>query len=325
MDDWVNSAQQEQDREEISQQDNSYSKKPQKKKRSGIPWERYIIYAVLLLLIGSITIGFYMGYQYLEAFQGEFNRIDQRMDEFQGNFEQINEDNRSIRNKVNELEDSLHEVEKMQEQLETDQQSIIEENEALEEERDNLEEENEELRDMLSLRYNNYRAAINLEGADISVLSRSGFSAAQIDTSWRRLGANDLVGTGRYFVEAEEETGVNALVLAGIAACESGFGRSIIAREKNNLFGYGASDGSAFESAVSFDSHREGTITVASHLQRNYLSRSGRYYQGDNLHGINRYYATDRTWADKIARMMKLIAVASVNDATVERWKKYIY
>ncbi len=324
MVDRVNSEQQGRDWEEIPQQKKSYQKTPRRKKRNGIPWERYFIYAFLLLLIGGMTFGFYMGYQYLEAFQGEFNRIDQRMDEFQGNFEQINEDNRSIRKKVDELEDSLHEVEEIQEQLETEQQSLIEENEALEEERDELEDENEELRDILSLRYSSYQAAINLEGADISVLSRSGFSAAQIDTAWRRLGADDLVGTGRSFVEAEEETGVNALVLAGIAACESGLGRSRIARDKNNLFGYGASDGSAYASAVSFDSYHDGTITVANHLSRNYLSRSGRYYRGDNLYGINRYYATDRNWADKIARMMKLIAKASVDDATVERWKKYI-
>ncbi|MDO9534666.1 MAG: glucosaminidase domain-containing protein, partial [Bacillota bacterium] len=107
----------------------------------------------------------------------------------------------------------------------------------LEEDNRRVKEHNHQLEDIVFARKNNYLVAINLRGADIPVLSKSGFNADMLDRAWRELGAEGMVSISESFVQAEKEFGVNALVIASIAAHESNFGRSNLAVNKNNMFG----------------------------------------------------------------------------------------
>ncbi len=171
-----------------------------------------------------------------------------------------------------------------------------------------LESENLDLKETLMIRDDTYDQAVSMQGADIPVLSPSGFTPGMFERAWKNMNTPHMKGTGDALVRAEEETGVNALVLAAIAAHESGFGSSKIARDKNNLFGFGAYDGSAYESAIAYASVDEGILDVANFLDRNYLSRSGRHYNGDNLQAINiRYAPYTPAWSRKVANIMRSI------------------
>jgi len=67
----------------------------------------------------------------------------------------------------------------------------------------------------------------------------SNYSAAELDKLYSMMNLQDspLAGKGATFKEAEERYGVNALYLMAHSALESAWGRSQIARDKNNFFG----------------------------------------------------------------------------------------
>ena len=89
---------------------------------------------------------------------------------------------------------------------------------------------------------------------------------------------------------------------------ESGWGTSAIARYKRNLFGYNAYDRDPWKHARRFSSHARGVAAVAEILRDSYLTPGGtRWYGFTTLRGINRYYASDIHWADKIAVLANVI------------------
>ena len=60
------------------------------------------------------------------------------------------------------------------------------------------------------------------------------------------------------FYNIEQKYDINGIFLAAIAIHESGWGTSTIAKNKNNLFGYGAVDSNPYGGAYSFSSYNEG-------------------------------------------------------------------
>ena len=77
----------------------------------------------------------------------------------------------------------------------------------------------------------------------------------------KSLGSTSMMyGLGDYLINAQNKYGSNALSIFSAAARESGYGRSAIAYYKNNLFGMGAVDGSAFTSAYTYDSVNDSII-----------------------------------------------------------------
>lgn len=118
------------------------------------------------------------------------------------------------------------------------------------------------------------------------------------------------------FYEIESKYNINGVFVAAIAIHESNWGRSNIASNKKNLFGYGAYDATPYESAVTFDTYVEGIDTVARWLALNYLNESGtvlpngetatgRYYNGATVKGVNTRYATDKNWSNRVFSLMK--------------------
>jgi beta-N-acetylglucosaminidase len=77
------------------------------------------------------------------------------------------------------------------------------------------------------------------------------------------------------FFDAEEKYNINGIFLASIAVHESNWGRSALATNKHNLFGFGAYDESPYESAVTFESYEKGIDAVASFLASKYLNEAG--------------------------------------------------
>ena len=151
----------------------------------------------------------------------------------------------------------------------------------------------------------------------INLLTSSSVTAHELDTF---LQGTAMSGLGSAFVNAEIKTGVNALFLVSLAVHESAWGKSRIAQDKNNMFGYGAYDASPYQSAVHFSSKQEGIIFVADKLKQNYLLSSGKYYAGSTLAGVNKRYSSDTKWSSKIAATMNQIEkeVMASQDTTYE-------
>ena len=138
--------------------------------------------------------------------------------------------------------------------------------------------------------------------------STSGYSASDLDALVTSNGYNSsskLYGTGSAFKEAEEMYGTNALLAFSTAINESSWGTSSIARNKNNLFGYGASDSCPYDCAYSYNSPRDSIMDYASKSSVSYETASGKYYYGSHYgnksSGKNIMYATDPYWGEKMA------------------------
>jgi hypothetical protein len=134
------------------------------------------------------------------------------------------------------------------------------------------------------------------------VLSVSGYAAWMIDEA---LGlTTPLPPLGAAFLRAEREQGINARFFVAHAMLESGWGTSPIARYKRNLFGYNAYDRDPWRYATRFPSHAKGVAAVSAILRDSYLTPGGRWwYRFTTPRAINRYYASDPRWADKVATL----------------------
>ena len=111
-----------------------------------------------------------------------------------------------------------------------------------------------------------------------------------------------LVGLGRAFVQAELAYGINAMFLTALAIHESQWGKSKLALEKNNLFGFGAYDADPYRFAKSFVSKPECIMQVAQFIREQYID--GQLSHGRSLADINRKYASDPDWSQKVFGLM---------------------
>jgi len=115
-----------------------------------------------------------------------------------------------------------------------------------------------------------------------------------------------LAGLGEIWKYAEYKYGINALFLASLAILESGWGRSKLAKDKNNIYGFMAYDRSPYSSAKSFPSKAHCILFVAHYLDREYLTPGGRFYSGTTPEAIGKFYASDPDWAYKVCRVANL-------------------
>ncbi|WP_255258188.1 SH3 domain-containing protein, partial [Bacillus sp. AFS018417] len=117
-----------------------------------------------------------------------------------------------------------------------------------------------------------------------------------------------LIGTGQYFVNAAQKYSLNAGYLVSHAVLESGWGKSRIAQDKKNLFGFRAVDSDPYNGATAFNTWEEGIDFCASYIDQNYLNPKGWTYNGGNLgdksQGMNVMYASDENWGQQIGSLM---------------------
>lgn len=125
-----------------------------------------------------------------------------------------------------------------------------------------------------------------------------------------------IIDNAENFFKAEEKYNINGIFLASIAIHESAWGTSTIAKDKNNLFGYGSYDRAPYENSLTFETYKEGIETVAKNLVKNYLNSSGteiydsniatgKYYNGATVSGVNKRYASDENWCKKVYAIME--------------------
>jgi beta-N-acetylglucosaminidase len=141
---------------------------------------------------------------------------------------------------------------------------------------------------------------------DTDLLSQSGYAAWMIDELLSS--TTPLPNLGAAFIRAERDTGINARYLVAHAILETGWGTSWIAQAKHNLFGYGAFDRDPARFAIRFPTYAAGIAAVSDEIRTAYLSPDGRWWRGfPTLRGVNRFYASDPLWADKIVVLANAI------------------
>jgi len=115
-----------------------------------------------------------------------------------------------------------------------------------------------------------------------------------------------MYNTGTNFVSMQGTYGTNALLMIGIGANESNWGKSNIAQTKNNLFGLNAVDSSPGQSANYYSSTATCIKDFSeTYLSKRYLRPGYSYYYGaflgDKASGMNVMYASDPYWGEKAA------------------------
>ncbi len=141
--------------------------------------------------------------------------------------------------------------------------------------------------------------------------SASSYSAAELNSliNAKAGGSSRMYNIGEYLVSAQDTYGVNALLIAGVGANESGWGKSSISQTKNNLFGLNAIDTSPGTSASIYASVQECIRQFADGwMSRGYLDTSDWRYKGGFLgnkgSGINVSYASDPYWGERAANLI---------------------
>lgn len=121
-----------------------------------------------------------------------------------------------------------------------------------------------------------------------------------------------------YFYYIEKQYNINGIFIASIGIHESAWGTSRISANKKNLFGYGAYDSSPYNSSYNFTTYSEGIDLIARVMVKYYLNpkgtaiygneiANGKYYNGNTLSAVNKKYATDKNWANKVYKYMEYL------------------
>ena len=144
----------------------------------------------------------------------------------------------------------------------------------------------------------------------LSHRTKTNFSAANFDSFLltKTNNTSKMNQLGNSFIQNQNTYGVNASLSYGVAANESAWGQSAIAKNRNNIFGHAAYDSDPSGNATGYSSP---AFSVYHHakvfISEGYLDTkdySGRYYGshlGDKASGVNVKYASDPYWGEKAA------------------------
>lgn len=130
------------------------------------------------------------------------------------------------------------------------------------------------------------------------LLTPSGLTATELEAGL----LGELKPYAVDFIAAERETGVNAVFLAAVAALESGWNTSEVAKNKNNLFGWSVATGYA-----SFESKEDCIAEVAACVKSLYLTPDGVYFNGYTVEAVNIRYNGTEHWEKTVKQIMQEI------------------
>jgi len=120
---------------------------------------------------------------------------------------------------------------------------------------------------------------------------------------------SNMTGKGATFLKASQESGLDVAYLVAHAGNESAWGTSQITKNKNNWFGIGAFDNSAYSSAYGYGTAEAGIIGGAKWIADNYVNDPK--HQQNTLNAMVNdkagwhNYATDPNWSNLNGQLMK--------------------
>ncbi|MEH7119871.1 glucosaminidase domain-containing protein [Neobacillus vireti] len=123
-----------------------------------------------------------------------------------------------------------------------------------------------------------------------------------------------MTGMGATYIQAQNQTNLNAVYLLAHSGLESKWGTSDIAKTKSNFYGIGADDANPTEGAKTFSNPSDGILSGAKWINERFVSRQN-YMEDypfpqptlDNMRfnsGLHQY-SLDEAWASKIAQIAK--------------------
>ena len=157
--------------------------------------------------------------------------------------------------------------------------------------------------------YLSHRSKTNYTAKDLANYFKTlGYTAKPTSTANLTSNQSQLYGEENNFINAQNTYGVNALMMLGVAINESGWGRSNISINKNNLFGHSAYDVNPGTSANKYSSvaqsikyHAKGFISEGYMDPKDYSGRYNGGHLGTKTSGVNIKYASDPYWGEKAA------------------------
>lgn len=147
-----------------------------------------------------------------------------------------------------------------------------------------------------------FRSTTKLNATDFKNFLTSKLNGSNLTTSV----LNNDAAINQFF-SSQDNVSVNAALEFSMAMLESGYGTSQIAREKNNLFGWGAVDSGPYAGAFKFANVAQGIdYHFNNAINTGYLDavEDPRYFGGNvgnKNNGVNVRYASDPFWGMKIA------------------------
>lgn len=154
----------------------------------------------------------------------------------------------------------------------------------------------------------------NLSRGDVSEKSLKDYEILSVeemnDFINRRAPENSpFRNNGEIFLEAAKQSGLDPKYIVAIAGLESSWGRSTIAREKNNYFGITAYNNDPYNSAKSFSSMEDGIVNGAIWIKNNFVDK-GKTNLVSMIWGGSAYCQTDegkpsQSWIDNITTIIK--------------------
>lgn len=127
-----------------------------------------------------------------------------------------------------------------------------------------------------------------------------------------------FASNAEYFYYAEKQYQINGIFVASVGIHESAWGKSQIASDKKNLFGYGAVDSNPYGGSYAFDTYADGIDMISRVFVKYYLNpagtviydgtaTSGKFYSGSTLSTVNKRYASDKNWANGVYKWMEYL------------------
>lgn len=156
---------------------------------------------------------------------------------------------------------------------------------------------------------------INMDLNEKSQLSLNQFKKILNDSKDKN---SVFANNAEYFYFVEKQYNINGVFIAAVGIHESAWATSKISLNKHNLFGYGAYDSNPYNGAYSFKDYSESIDLVSRVFKKYYLNSSGteiyageyatgQYYSGNSLSAINKRYASDKQWANKVYSYMQYL------------------
>lgn len=101
-------------------------------------------------------------------------------------------------------------------------------------------------------------------------------TGGQLDTAIDAMSSGSpLIGLGDTWITVQNNRQINAIYMAAHAALESAWGRSDIAQEKNNIYGFDARDICPRECADEYASFAQCVRQVMEYVDQEYLTPGG--------------------------------------------------
>lgn len=133
---------------------------------------------------------------------------------------------------------------------------------------------------------------------------------------------NKLNGLGEYFLKAQNDYNINAIILCSIACLESGYGTSKLANEKYNLFGLDAGDNlkGTERYGSSYKNKAESIDYAGYRIGKQYIEldpkADWRYVNSKDIYSVGKKWSSDKEWANKV------VSIATSIDKNIDKNKK---